>query len=722
MKSYTEAEPTKLSVSSKRLVISICGIAVNALISYIMYKFGFLLYFDTLGTIGVAVITGSLLPAIFTAVFSSILCAFFYWPAIYLSFFNSLIAIITIVFVKRKAFKKLWKIILYTLIVTLISSLSTTFLQYALYGREAFGIIAKNAGDFASATDMPYLLSLMLTSLLFYFLEKGFICLFVMVLLTVLPKSILYAFENDTWQRRIISDTVLQYINNNQNDIRHPLRRKFALTFIISSTILVVMTIVIALRLYFDGEKIKRTNSAWRCVETAASVIDPLRIDDYLKYGKEAQNYQETLKLLSMIRKSSNDVTYLYVLKIEKNGGRFIFDTDDEEPYQPGELVPFDKEFEPYLPDLFEGKTIEPVESNNFFGWLRTVYYPVYDSNKNCVCYVGADVSMQYLAEYFASLIAKVVLIISGFFLMIIAYTVWTIGNDMAYPISAMAACIDCFSDSTENLDNLDKNVRRIRSLDIQSGDEIQKLYDAICRMTLSQSEQIRDIQRLSDSTLKMQDGLIVTMADMVENRDSDTGAHVQKTAAYVKIIVEGLKKKGYYPQKISPKFMSDVVRSAPLHDVGKINISDSVLNKPGKLTDEEFAIMKTHTTAGKEILEKVISTVQGESYLKEARNMAAYHHERWDGRGYPEGLHGEVIPLSARIMAVADVFDALASPRVYKPAFPLEKALAILQEGSGSQFDPKCVEVFLEALPEVKMILKKYSSGENMPAGNAAY
>ena len=124
---------------------------------------------------------------------------------------------------------------------------------------------------------------------------------------------------------------------------------------------------------------------------------------------------------------------------------------------------------------------------------------------------------------------------------------------------------------------------------------------------------------------------------------------------------------------------------------------------------------MKSHTTWGKKIIDKAIRNVGGESYLKEARNMAAYHHENWNGKGYPEGLAGEEIPLSARIMAVADVFDALTSQRVYKPAFSLEEAVRIIREDKGIKFDPKCVEVFLEAMPEVQEVMKRLNG--NMPS-----
>lgn len=308
------------------------------------------------------------------------------------------------------------------------------------------------------------------------------------------------------------------------------------------------------------------------------------------------------------------------------------------------------------------------------------------------------------------NLILRTALIIASFLIFIIVGVSEATDIYILYPLKSMTRSMEGFIKGGDDQKALDNNVKEIRNVNLSTDDELERLYQTLCEMALNMAEQMRAMRHYSDATSKMQNGLIITMADLVENRDSDTGAHIQKTAAYVKIIVEGLKKKGYYSEKLTPEFMNNCIISAPLHDIGKINIPDAVLNKPGKLTPEEYEIIKTHTVAGKQIMEKAINTVGGENYLKEARNMAAYHHERWDGKGYPEGLHGQVIPLSARIMSVADVFDALTSPRVYKPAFSFEKALDIITEGAGTQFDPKVVEVFMDSLPEVKVVLRKYN------------
>jgi HD-GYP domain-containing protein (c-di-GMP phosphodiesterase class II) len=158
------------------------------------------------------------------------------------------------------------------------------------------------------------------------------------------------------------------------------------------------------------------------------------------------------------------------------------------------------------------------------------------------------------------------------------------------------------------------------------------------------------------------------------------------------------MRREGICPDVLTNEFISNVYQSAPLHDIGKIAVSDVILNKPGRLTEEEFVIMKSHTIAGQEILEKAKSAVSESSYLDEAQRLAAYHHEKWDGTGYPYGLAGEEIPLSARIMAVADVFDALVSKRSYKEGFPVETAFAIIEEGIGTHFDPQVARAFLHA------------------------
>ena len=163
------------------------------------------------------------------------------------------------------------------------------------------------------------------------------------------------------------------------------------------------------------------------------------------------------------------------------------------------------------------------------------------------------------------------------------------------------------------------------------------------------------------------------------------------------------------------------LIRSAPLHDLGKIEIPDAVLNKPGKLTDEEYSHMKYHTLAGKKIIERSAQAVAEPGYLLEAGRLAEYHHERWDGKGYPHGEMGEVIPLSARIMAVADVFDALVSKRSYKEGFSIEKSLDIIREGIGTQFDPQVAKAFLDAEPEIRKIAEENNAEENDAEENNA-
>ena len=201
----------------------------------------------------------------------------------------------------------------------------------------------------------------------------------------------------------------------------------------------------------------------------------------------------------------------------------------------------------------------------------------------------------------------------------------------------------------------------------------------------------------------RMQSGMITFMAEVVENRDDNTGGHIRRTAAYVECIAKELKRQGRYSNILTDRYLSDMVVAAPLHDIGKIHIPDAVLNKPGKLTEEEFEIMKTHTTAGEELLTRAKEELGESGYLNTAVEMAAYHHEWWNGKGYPYGISGEEVPLCARIMAVADVFDALTSKRCYKSAMPLEKAYAIIREESGTHFDPAVVEAFFAVTADMK-------------------
>ena len=295
-----------------------------------------------------------------------------------------------------------------------------------------------------------------------------------------------------------------------------------------------------------------------------------------------------------------------------------------------------------------------------------------------------------------------------GVFILIVSIFLYIARYHVILPLNSMAYTLGYYSDKDKQTLKELSNV--FDSLKINTGDETENLFFSISDMIKDSSDYLDDIQHKNATISDMQNALIIVLADIVESRDHNTGNHIKSTAEYVELIMDEMLIENIYSDQLTPKFISDVYQSAPLHDLGKISVSDVILNKPGKLTKDEFEIMKGHTVAGADIIDKVIATVPDSdgAYLNEARNLALYHHERWDGTGYPYGLSGEEIPLSARIMAVADVFDALVSKRSYKEAYDFGVALEIVRESSGTHFDPLIVQAFLNAKDKIKIVTEE--------------
>ncbi len=209
------------------------------------------------------------------------------------------------------------------------------------------------------------------------------------------------------------------------------------------------------------------------------------------------------------------------------------------------------------------------------------------------------------------------------------------------------------------------------------------------------------------------QSEMIMGFATLVESRDDSTGGHVRRTSRYVELLTRGLRGSGHYREILTRDYMHNLIMAAPMHDIGKISIPDGVLRKPGKLTDEEFEKMKEHAENGGKIIQDTFGHLSDEQYKDIAYQVARYHHEKWNGKGYPEGLKGEEIPLCARIMSIADVFDAVSEKRCYREALPLDECFRIIEEGKGTSFEPVLVDVFLKLRPQVEEIYKDIQHAE---------
>lgn len=231
-------------------------------------------------------------------------------------------------------------------------------------------------------------------------------------------------------------------------------------------------------------------------------------------------------------------------------------------------------------------------------------------------------------------------------------------------------------------------------------------------RRTLELEEYRQGLERMVEKQLakitQLQQDIIISMANLIESRDGTTGEHIKRTSAYVEFFVRKIQEKGLYKEELTPAYVDYMNKAAPMHDIGKIAISDMILQKPGTLSPEEYKMMQRHTSEGGRLIRENMGRIVNQEFVEVASDIASYHHEKWNGQGYPEQRKGKEIPLCARILAIADVFDALVSKRQYKEGMSLEEAFEIMEKERGTSFEPELLDVFLESKDELKNLMQE--------------
>lgn len=683
----------------KSMGLVVGGLALNLICGQIVSLLNLPFYFDCIGTIAAALI-GGFLPGVLVGFLTNIVSVFADKYNIYYAVVNVLIALVAAGFSQMGYFRKItWKIIFPVIGFILLGGGIGSVISWGLFGN--------SMGDELSSTLAGKIYSNLIANAFWAQLYAGLIMdIPDKIISTAIAVLIYKTYPKKLKPKRDTLDLVAMA----KRGISLSGKIIISVTFIFGIAAAVVT--IVSFNLFRDTMVQSEAEYATDTAKFAASMLDGDKIDEYLERKDSAEGYFRIKKYYGLILNSSDRIQYLYVYQIKEDGCHVVFDIDtpDTPASETGEVIPFDESFAPYIEDLLAGREIDPIITDDTYGWLLSSYVPVYDSNNRCKCYVCVDIAMPNIAEVERTFTFRMTTLLLGFFITILTLSVYLAKRFIVNPVNSLAKLAGDFAYTNDEARK--ETLDSIKDLEIRTGDEIEQLYNAMAKTTRDTVDYINESQRKNEAISTFQSGMINVMADLVESRDQSTGEHIKNTSSYVEIICDELIKEGKFTDILDEDFKNNIVSSAPMHDIGKIKVSDTILNKPGKFEPWEYEIMKTHAEEGAKIIRTVKKTVDNkelkENYLGEAENMAHYHHEKWNGQGYPCGLKGEEIPLSARIMAVADVFDALVAKRVYKPAMPFEKAFSIIKEGSGEHFDPAIVEAFLNAEDRIRAVTEQ--------------
>lgn len=691
----------------KAFGLIVAGILLNIICARLAGTFQLPFYFDCIGTIAAAV-TGGFLPGVLVGFFTNIISYginFYIFGdkedvTLFYCVISVLIALVAAAFSQKKYFKMISAkmLIPITLFVLLGGGLGSVI---------SWGLFGDTLGEELASSLAGRIYMNVVHNAFWAQLYAGLIVDIPDKIISTVLAFLIYKFYPRKFKP-----------TRDKIDLAAIAKRGFSLSakIILSVTMIFGLAAAVVTMVSFSQfrQTINKSESEYAqdTANYAASMIDGNMIDEYLWKKDYADGYYGISKNLKLIWNSSDRIKFLYVYQFQEDGCHVVFDVDtpDVKAHETGDVIPYDKAVKEKAEDLIAGREIGTVESHDEYGWLVTAFAPVYDYRGRCKAYVCVDVAMPNIADVERTFTFKITTILMGFFITVLTGSVYLAKRYIVSPVNSLAKLAGDFAynDNEARKETLES----INEIEIKTGDEIELLYNAMAKTTRDTVDFINETQRKNEAISTFQSGMISVMADLVESRDKSTGTHIKNTSAYVAIICEELIDEGLYSDVVDEDYKNNVVASAPMHDIGKIKISDAILNKPGKFTDEEFEIMKTHSAEGAKIISTVKKTIESEAlnenYLGEAENMAHYHHEKWNGKGYPCGLKGEEIPLSARIMAVADVFDALVAERVYKPGMPFDKAMGIIKESAGEHFDPIIVKAFVNAEDKIRAVTTK--------------
>lgn len=698
---------TNSSVKSFKFIISIAGVAaINFILNTISHSLGWNLPLDTIGTMLIAMECGYF-PGILVAFLTNLFECTLNTTMGYVMVVNVSIAALTTLFYKKNYFKRWYMIALFLVIVAFISGFFEMILVLDSFAgvRDVFfhshGIIQNG----------KILYEVVHLRLLYHFLDKGICLALAALIIKATPQSIRILLHNFGWMQRPMTEAQMEKVSG-FSTAKKSINERIVIVVLVVCASITIAFLGISQKLFSSVMRDEFYEKASSIARVAAEQIDGDQVDNLLKTGPSTQEYQATVTSLQRVFNGSTDIVDIYAFTVNNNQAITLFhiSADVSSHSSLGDVIKNPQIKSTDLEQLLTEKDVTTAEYQDDSGRFATAFVPVYDSYKEPVCYVFVSVNMEKMVARNTNFLFRMVSLGVGFLIVMIAWTLWIAKYHLIYPIDSMVYRIGQFDFSDDAARK--KNMEKFRELNIYTGSEIENLYFAFLQVVEESMINFTYFQMKTEQMNRLQMGVIYVLADLVENRDTSTGDHIKKTAAYVEIILRKMKEMGYYEEELNPIFIENCVKSAPLHDVGKIRIPDRILNKPGRLTDEEFEIMKTHAQSGANIIQQIIDTIPDSQYLYEAKRIAGSHHEKWDGSGYPRGLKGEEIPLSARVMAVADVFDALVSVRCYKMALSYDEAMDIVRKDAGTHFDPKVAEAFFAAGDEVKKISDEFANG----------